>query len=105
MQAVCFKAVGYPLGPYPYFILIVVSSAFVPIFFAVVFYIKVFSGGFVEEQTSWKFKRHFMVIGALNALNGIFIIFSNPYVSGVLQAMLSQACAVTRCFGVILAFS
>ena len=90
-QAVVFKAVGYPLGPWPYFILITVSSAFVPIFFGVVAYINTFSGGFHEAQTTLRFKRHFGVIGALNALNGIFIIFANPYVSGVLQTMLSQA--------------
>jgi len=89
-QSLCFKSIGYTLGPYPYFILIAVSSAFVPIFFGIVLYIDLFSGGFVEAQTSWKFKRHFGVIGVLNALNGIFIIFANPYVSGVLQTMLSQ---------------
>lgn len=27
----------------------------------------------------------------LNAMNGVFIIFANPYVGGVLQTMLSQA--------------
>jgi len=90
-QALVFKSVAYPLGPYPYFILITVSSAFVPIFFAVVLYINCFSGGFQEAQTTWAFKKHFMVIGALNALNGIFIIFANPYVAGVLQTLLSQA--------------
>ena len=33
LQAVAFKNAGYALGPYPYFILLAVSFAFVPIFF------------------------------------------------------------------------
>ena len=61
-QAIVFKSVAYAgLGPYPYFILITVSSAFVPIFFAVVLYINCFSGGFQEAQTTLRFKKHFMV--------------------------------------------
>lgn len=61
-QAIVFKSVAYAgLGPYPYFILITVSSAFVPIFFMMVMYIDCFSGGFQEAQTTLRFKKHFMV--------------------------------------------
>jgi hypothetical protein len=82
MQAVTFKRAGYSLGPYPYFILISVSLSFVPLLFAVVAYVHWRAGGFVGDQTSWAFKKHFAVIGALNALNGVQVIFSNPHVPG-----------------------
>merc|ERR1712166_360443 len=45
-QSVCFKSLGYPMRPYPYFILLFVSWSFVPILFALVMYIHIFSGGF-----------------------------------------------------------
>ena len=40
LQAVVFKLTGYVLGPFPYFILLCVSFAFVPIFFSGVFCIE-----------------------------------------------------------------
>lgn len=91
LQQVSFKRLGYSLGPYPYFILLTVSFAFVPIFFAVLWYIHCRSGGFLPEITHWKFKVHFFIIGLMNALNGVFVIFSNPHVPGVLQAIIGQA--------------
>lgn len=90
-QAVSFKSVGYSMKPYPYFILLSVSWSFVPILFALVLYIHVFSGGFEQTQTTLKFKIKFIVIGAFNAANGVLVIFSNPYVGGVLQTMLLQS--------------
>ena len=91
LQVVAFKTAGYSLGPYPYFILLAVSFSFCPIFFAVVAYINRKGDGFVEEVQTWRFRRRFAVIGILNALNGVFIIFSNPHVAGVTQAVLAQA--------------
>merc|ERR1711907_83751 len=90
-QAVSFKSVGYPMRPYPYFILLSVSWSFVPILFGLVFYIHRYSGGFEQEQTTLRFKLKFVVIGIFNAFNGVLVIFSNPYVGGVLQTMLLQA--------------
>ncbi len=90
LQAVSFKKAGYSLAKYPFFILLVVSFAFVPIFFSLVLYIELAAQGFVAEVRTWAYKKHFMVIGLLNGLNGILIIFSNPHVAGVVQSTLSQ---------------
>eukprot|EP00457_Paulinella_chromatophora_P006684 gb/GEZN01006703.1/.p1 GENE.gb/GEZN01006703.1/~~gb/GEZN01006703.1/.p1 ORF type:complete len:524 (-),score=68.18 gb/GEZN01006703.1/:25-1596(-) len=91
MQQTAFKLLGYGLKPFPYFILLSVSFAFVPIFFALVAMVRSFTGGFSKEATSLRFKMHFFVIGFLNAMNGVLIIFSNPHVPGVLQVILSQS--------------
>ena len=89
MQAVTFKSAGYALGPYPYFILLCVSFAFVPIFFLGVFIINYY-GTILPAARSWSYKKSFALIGLLNGLNGVLIIFSNPHVSGVAQSTLSQ---------------
>jgi len=89
LQAVAFKSAGYALGPYPYFILLAVSLAFVPIFFVGVAVIHRY-GQILEAAQAFEYKKAFAAIGCLNGLNGILIIFSNPHVSGVAQSTLSQ---------------
>jgi drug/metabolite transporter (DMT)-like permease len=89
-QSLVFKRVGFS-GLSPEFILIAVSSVFVPIFFTGVAAIKLTTGGFLPETTVWTLKLRFLVIGLLNAANGIFVIFANPHVPGCLQTLLSQA--------------
>jgi drug/metabolite transporter (DMT)-like permease len=89
-QSLVFKRVGYS-GLSPEFILIAVSSVFVPIFFTGVALIQFTTGGFLPETTVWKLKARFLVIGLLNAANGIFTIFANPHVPGCLQTLLAQA--------------
>lgn len=90
LQAVAFKLTGYALGPFPYFILLSVSFAFVPIFFAGVFCIERYAK-IAPAARSWTYKKAFVLIGLLNGLNGVMIIFSNPHVAGVAQSTLSQA--------------
>eukprot|EP00949_MAST-11_sp_MAST-11-sp1_P002903 g2903.t1 len=103
LQGVSFKNLGYSMKPYPYFILIFVSSVFVPIFFLGVFALKRYAGGFRAETKSWRFLSKFWVIGALNAMNGLLIIPSIPFVAGVTQAVLAQSVIpVTLFFSVIL---
>tara|TARA_B100000780_G_C21088559_1_gene438619 strand:- start:99 stop:1523 length:1425 start_codon:yes stop_codon:yes gene_type:complete len=89
LQAVAFKNAGYALGPYPYFILLAVSFAFVPIFFIGVALIQKY-GQILKAAQSFEYKKAFAVIGVLNGMNGILIIFSNPHVSGIAQSTLSQ---------------
>ena len=90
LQAVVFKLTGYVLGPFPYFILLCVSFAFVPIFFSGVFCIERYAK-IAPAARAWSYKKAFMLIGLLNGLNGVMIIFSNPHVAGVAQSTLSQA--------------
>lgn len=90
LQAVAFKLTAYALGPFPYFILLCVSFAFVPIFFCGVFGIERYAKIAAAAKT-WKYKKAFMLIGLLNGINGVLIIFSNPHVPGVTQSVLSQA--------------
>jgi len=89
MQVVAFKSAGYALGPYPYFILLSVSFAFIPIFFLGVLCINHY-GTILPAARKFEYKKAFAMIGLLNGLNGILIIFSNPHVSGVAQSTLSQ---------------
>jgi drug/metabolite transporter (DMT)-like permease len=91
LQVVCFKKAGYSYGPYPYMILITVGFAFIPICFGIVGIIHCRTGGFVPEITTCRYKIHYCIIGMFNAINGVLIIFSNPHVSGILQAILAQA--------------
>lgn len=53
-------------------------------------YIHISAGGFVAETRTWAYLRRFGVIGIFNALNGVLVLFSNPHVAGVTQAMLAQ---------------
>ena len=89
LQAVAFKSAGYALGPFPYFILLSVSFAFVPIFFLGVCAVDRVAV-IAPEGRAFEYKKAFALIGILNALNGVLIIFSNPHVSGVAQSTLSQ---------------
>ena len=59
-------------------------------FFSGVFAIERYAKIAAEAKT-WKYKKAFMLIGLLNGINGVLIIFSNPHVPGVTQSVLSQA--------------
>jgi hypothetical protein len=72
MQAVAFKSAGYALGPYPYFILLAVSFAFVPVFFLGVLFINHY-GTILPAARKFEYKKAFALIGFLNGLNGIFM--------------------------------
>ena len=90
-QVVAFKRAGYSLGPYPYFILLAVGGAFVPILaLAALASWAMPPNGFSKETTSCAAMRAYGVIGALNGVNGILTIFSVPFVTGVEQAILAQ---------------
>jgi len=90
-QRVTFKYLGYSLGAYPYFVLLVISGAFVPIFAAICLVIILGTGGFVEETRTWRCLGVYVVIGACNAMQGAGMVFANPYVPGYLQSLLQQA--------------
>mmetsp|Transcript_21521 Transcript_21521/g.50619 ORF Transcript_21521/g.50619 Transcript_21521/m.50619 type:complete len:473 (+) Transcript_21521:2-1420(+) len=90
LQRVAFKRLGYSLGPYPYFVLLSISFCFVPIFFFLVAVIIKTAGGFLPETTTLSFKRHFGIIGVMNGLNGLLMVFSNPHVPGTMQALFLQ---------------
>ena len=90
-QVVAFKRAGYSLGPYPYFILLAVGGAFVPILaLAALASWAVPPKGLSKETTSCAAMRAYGVIGALNGVNGLLTIFSVPFVAGVEQAILAQ---------------
>eukprot|EP00211_Chloroparvula_japonica_P002652 CAMPEP_0119127852 /NCGR_PEP_ID=MMETSP1310-20130426/6237_1 /TAXON_ID=464262 /ORGANISM="Genus nov. species nov., Strain RCC2339" /LENGTH=508 /DNA_ID=CAMNT_0007118135 /DNA_START=538 /DNA_END=2064 /DNA_ORIENTATION=- len=91
MQIVSFKRLGYAFEPYPYFILLSVSFMFVPIYFTGMFFVYMTTGGFVPETTTLWFKRHFVIIGFCNAMNGVLLIFAVPYTPGTIQAIFTQA--------------
>ena len=90
LQSVSFKKVGYSLEKIPYAVLLLVSLSFVPILFAVVWWVdRVY--GFLPETKTFALKKTFFKLGFLNAINGVLIIFSNPHVSGIAQSALAQA--------------
>ena len=90
LQSVSFKKVGYSLEKFPYAVLLLVSLSFVPILFAVVWWVdRVY--GFLPETKTFALKKTFFKLGFLNAINGVLIIFSNPHVSGIAQSALAQA--------------
>ena len=90
-QAIFFKRIGYSMGSHPWFVLNVVSFSFVPILSAICVVIIAISGGFSEETSTWFFKRHFLLLGVLNGLNGVGVLLSNPHIPGATQALLSQS--------------
>lgn len=90
LQIIAFKKLGYAFAPYPYFILLSVSFMFVPIFFSGVLFLRVTTGGFLPETTTWLFKRHYAIIGCCNAMNGVLLIFANPHTPGTVQAIFTQ---------------
>lgn len=90
LQSVSFKKAGYSLMSFPYIILLVVAFSFIPILFLFVFYIDK-TYGILKESKTVEVKKTFAVLGFLNALNGVLIIFSNPHVSGIVQSALAQA--------------
>eukprot|EP00928_Gymnodinium_smaydae_P041311 TRINITY_DN27975_c0_g1_i1.p1 TRINITY_DN27975_c0_g1~~TRINITY_DN27975_c0_g1_i1.p1 ORF type:complete len:440 (-),score=86.64 TRINITY_DN27975_c0_g1_i1:130-1407(-) len=90
-QRLAFKDMGYALGPYPYFVLVSISAAFVPIFGTICLGIICFTGGFLPETRTWKCMGSFFVIGCGNALQGLGMVFANPHVPGYLQALLQQS--------------
>lgn len=90
-QNLSYKRAGYAMGPFPYFILLMVTAACSAILWIVIGVWSMFKpGGFKGEQTSWPFRRKFIILGMWLSLNGVFIICSNPHVPGVLQSILLQ---------------
>ncbi|CAK0872107.1 unnamed protein product [Prorocentrum cordatum] len=90
-QRLAFKGVGYCLGPYPTFVLLSVSGAFVAIFGAICTAIVVTTGGFQPETRTWSCFSAFAAIGVCNGLQGSGMIFANPRVPGLMQVLLQQA--------------
>lgn len=90
-QRVSFKRLGYVLGPYPYFVLLSISLAFVLAFGAICAAIVTRTGGWLPETKTWHVLQSFLLIGACNALQGLGMVFANPHVPGYLQALLQQA--------------
>lgn len=90
-QRLAFKGVGYCLGPYPTFVLLSVSGAFIAIFGAACATIVATTGGFQPETRTWSCLSAFAAIGVCNALQGAGMIFANPRVPGFTQVLLQQA--------------
>lgn len=90
-QAIMSKQLGYSLKNYPYFVLLSVAFLFVPLFFSLLLFIKIKTGGFEKSVTTWKFRKHFAIVGLFNALNGFMCVFSVPHVPGAIQTLLIQS--------------
>eukprot|EP00929_Paragymnodinium_shiwhaense_P064044 TRINITY_DN32047_c0_g1_i1.p1 TRINITY_DN32047_c0_g1~~TRINITY_DN32047_c0_g1_i1.p1 ORF type:complete len:441 (+),score=86.35 TRINITY_DN32047_c0_g1_i1:137-1459(+) len=94
MTVVSSKRLGYAMGPYPFFILLILSFAFVPVLFLPLLYVRYRTGGFVEGHIdkalrSGQLLRHFMVIGLCNASNGVLVMNANPHTPGYMQSLLA----------------
>lgn len=89
-QRVTFKTLGYSLGAYPYFVLLSISAAFVPIFGIICASIIAQTGGFLPETRTWRCLLVYVIIGCCNAVQGLGMVFANPYVAGYLQTLLQQ---------------
>ena len=91
LQCVLFKAAGNMLPREPLFILLVVAGLLLIPTWSLVGAIKVFGGvKFVERTRMLEMRKHFAVIGGLQALSGVLIISSVPFVAGVVQAILAE---------------
>jgi drug/metabolite transporter (DMT)-like permease len=89
-QTVFLKRVGDALPIFPY--LFFWSTALVFVFVFMTFLLGTVLFTRQIKKKDWRFPQYkLMVIGGLTALNGAFMLFSNPHVPGVLQALLGPS--------------
>jgi len=90
------------LANYPYFLFWFTAVPFVVLFFVYYLVVLLFTKQLTKEMRQvpqWKMA----VIGILNTVNGIFILFASPNVPGVMQALLGPS-IVTIPMAMLLSF-
>jgi drug/metabolite transporter (DMT)-like permease len=75
---------------YAYFLNQATSFAYIPVFWGIVVYTRIFTSFITPEMLAFP-KYKFFVMGALDALAGLFMLFGGTKTSGSTQALLLQA--------------
>eukprot|EP01113_Clastostelium_recurvatum_P037920 TRINITY_DN5599_c0_g2_i1.p1 TRINITY_DN5599_c0_g2~~TRINITY_DN5599_c0_g2_i1.p1 ORF type:complete len:469 (-),score=89.32 TRINITY_DN5599_c0_g2_i1:56-1462(-) len=86
-QGVALKQAGTALPDFPYFIFWFTAAIFVIVFFLFLWFLQYFTNEITPEVTRISQKKLF-IVGGLTTLNGVFLLFANAQVSGILQALL-----------------
>ncbi|KAL6055419.1 EamA domain-containing protein [Balamuthia mandrillaris] len=85
-QGVYLKQVGTAMPDFPYFIFWFTAIFFVIAFYAFLFVVWLMGG--IPRSMWFVVLYKSMIIGTLTTLNGIFMLFSNSHVPGIMQALL-----------------
>eukprot|EP00455_Lapot_gusevi_P035260 TRINITY_DN3903_c0_g1_i1.p1 TRINITY_DN3903_c0_g1~~TRINITY_DN3903_c0_g1_i1.p1 ORF type:complete len:449 (-),score=155.54 TRINITY_DN3903_c0_g1_i1:314-1660(-) len=85
-----FKRMTNHIPNYPYFLTQFTTLVYVPIFGGVVAYLMYFTDSITPEMRQFP-KMKFLVMGAMDSLSGVFMLFGGVKTSGSTQALLFQA--------------
>jgi len=90
VNSIYLKKVMNNLINYPFFLNQLTNYGYIPIFGAVVLYELKFTKLITQDQRDfpwWKF----FIMGALDAINGYFVVIGGVHTSGTMQQLLNQA--------------
>jgi len=90
VNSIFLKKVMNSLNNYPFFLNQVTNYGYIPIFGAVVLYEILFTTLISPEQRAFPFYK-FFIMGALDAVNGYFVVIGGIGTSGTMQQLLNQA--------------
>lgn len=98
---ISLKLMTYPMANYLYFLSVLTSLIYIPIFFGAVWYKFKFTNHITPDMTSYP-KRKFAVMGFLDATAGVLVVFGSAHISGPLTVLLAQgAIPVTMVFSIL----
>jgi len=86
-QTVTLKQSGNAMPNFPYFIFWFTALLFVFCFALLLICVEVFTKQITPEMRRFPHYKY-AIIGVLTTLNGVFILFPNPYVPGSMQALI-----------------
>jgi drug/metabolite transporter (DMT)-like permease len=89
-NSVFFKKMTNKFPNYPYFLNQMTSFAYIPVFWGIVAYTMMFTKAITPQMLKFP-KYKFFIMGALDAMAGLFMLFGGVNTSGSTQALLLQA--------------
>lgn len=89
-NSIFFKKMTNKFPNYPYFLSQITTVVYVPVFWSIVVWTRIFTRKITPQMMKFP-KYKFFVMGALDALAGIFMLFGGVHTSGSTQALLLQA--------------
>eukprot|EP00762_Andalucia_godoyi_P004066 ANDGO_06385.mRNA.1 Crt homolog 1 len=99
---VALKLMTYPMANYLYFLSVLTSVIYLPLFFGAVWYKLKFTDHITDDMIKYP-KRKFAVMGALDAVAGVLVVFGSAHIPGPMTVLLSQgAIPVTMIFSFFL---
>lgn len=85
-----FKLAGYALGGTPFTMIFLTVACSIPLNAMGFMYMIYRTGGVLPEFRAWMYFRDYWVIATLNVGNGLAIMWSNRYVPGYVQCLLTS---------------